>query len=440
MDKCVLFSPIGSTDPISGQHDGPMIHICRKFRPHKVYLYLSKEMCQYHDKDNRYIYTLEELGKKLGFKFEWELIRKEDLVEVQLMDYFYDDFEGVLKGIVGKNEGKLLLNVSSGTPAMKSALQNIAVLADIDCVPVQVATHAKRSNDRNEDKKKYDKGLEWECNLDNLEVAEDRCKVSEGDNLLTRIRRKIILKHISVYDYNAALNVAESMKLKIKESCLKLLQAAAARVMLDQRRMDKILDGTEFRFASISSDVRPLVESVLWLQMKVKRGEYVDFVRGITPAMTELFRLCLKNACGIDIERYCVKKGSSMRPDYLKAEKLEEQNPRILDVLDARYREFKDGFISSEILSCLIERYCDNEELVEIVKVLNKIDGESVRHIAAHAIATITDEWIKKQSGYYCHEILNMMKKVAFISCINNKKEIWDSYDEMNEMIKRELI
>ena len=25
-----------------------------------------------------------------------------------------------------------------------------------------------------------------------------------------------------------------------------------------------------------------------------KRGDYVDFVRGITPIMTELFRLCLK--------------------------------------------------------------------------------------------------------------------------------------------------
>lgn len=58
--KKVLFSPVGSTDPISNQRDGALLHIARVYKPDIIYLYLSKEMCELSDKDNRYIYCLED--------------------------------------------------------------------------------------------------------------------------------------------------------------------------------------------------------------------------------------------------------------------------------------------------------------------------------------------------------------------------------------------
>ena len=44
MNKYVLFSPIGTTDPIREYYDGPMLHIVRHYLPHKVYLYYTREM------------------------------------------------------------------------------------------------------------------------------------------------------------------------------------------------------------------------------------------------------------------------------------------------------------------------------------------------------------------------------------------------------------
>lgn len=61
--KKILFSPIGGTDPISNFRDGAMLHICRIYKPDIVYLYLSKEMCEFQEKDDRYRYCLEQLGK-----------------------------------------------------------------------------------------------------------------------------------------------------------------------------------------------------------------------------------------------------------------------------------------------------------------------------------------------------------------------------------------
>ena len=55
MNRVILFSPVGGTDPISlsNCHDGSLLHICRNYRPDKVILYMSKEMLDYQEADDR---------------------------------------------------------------------------------------------------------------------------------------------------------------------------------------------------------------------------------------------------------------------------------------------------------------------------------------------------------------------------------------------------
>lgn len=437
MSEYVFFSPIGNTDPITGQHDGAFLHICRHYKPKKVYLYLSKEMYEHHNTDNRYLYSLEELGKLLNHKFEYELIIRENLVDVQIFDFFYSEFEECIKKISQETDAMILLNVSSGTPAMKAALQTLAVLSEHKYIPIQVSTPAKQSN---EDKKTYEKELQWECNIDNTESTENRCQKSSGINLRAVIQKELILKHISDYDYNAALSVAQTIKEYVGDKLIDLLEAAVARVRMDQSTVDKKLRNTDIKFNTVQSDYMLLIESILWLQIKEKRGDYVDFVRGITPIMTELFRLCLKNVCKIDIEQYCIKKSTSMRPDFLDIEKVKKFDINFYNLLNKLYDgSFKSGYISSELLCRLICHYSKDSDLINKIKILNDIDGKTVRHIAAHTLTAITDEWITKRAGFSSAQILEMIKDIVFISHINNKQELWNSYDDMNEMIKKAL-
>lgn len=440
MSEYVFFSPIGNTDPITGQHDGAFLHICRHYKPKKVYLYLSKEMYEHHNTDNRYLYSLEELGKLLNHKFEYELIIRENLVDVQIFDFFYSEFEECIKKISQETDAMILLNVSSGTPAMKAALQTLAVLSEHKYIPVQVSTPEKKSNPSVEDKKRYKKELQWECNIDNGTNVENRCQISSGINLRAVIQKELILKHIAVYDYNAAFSVALTIKEFVGERLINLLKAAVARVRMEHNTVDKILSNTNIKFVSVQSNYKPLIESILWLQIKVKRGDYVDFVRGITPVMTELFRLCLKNVCNVDIEKYCKKKQTSIRPDFLDIESVKKIDVDFYNLLNQLYNGlFNSTYISSELLCRLICHYSKDNNLTEKIKILNDIDGKSVRHIAAHTLTAITDEWLEEQAGYSSEQILDMIKDVVFISHINNKKELWNSYDDMNEMIKKAL-
>ena len=78
MNKKILFSPVGGTDPVSQNNcrDGSMLHICRFEKPDKVVLYLSKEMVDYEQKDHRYSYCLGKLMELQNRKFEVEMINR----------------------------------------------------------------------------------------------------------------------------------------------------------------------------------------------------------------------------------------------------------------------------------------------------------------------------------------------------------------------------
>ena len=144
MSRTILFSPVGGTDPIpqTNWRDGSMLHICRVYRPDVVYLYMSAEILRLHEADNRYLYCLERLAERQNRDVEYHVIERPALNDVQLFDGFYDDFRKIIRDI---NDGMeepdtLLLNISSGTPAMKSALLVLATLGEYACRLIQVET------------------------------------------------------------------------------------------------------------------------------------------------------------------------------------------------------------------------------------------------------------------------------------------------------------
>ena len=91
MGRKILFSPIGGTDPIAATNfrDGSLLHICRKYHPDLVYLYLSGEMLEHHKRDNRYCYCLDKLQEAGNFKMTYEIIERESLINVSQYDFFY---------------------------------------------------------------------------------------------------------------------------------------------------------------------------------------------------------------------------------------------------------------------------------------------------------------------------------------------------------------
>lgn len=446
MARYVLFSPVGMTDPISDFHDGSMLHIARKYRPERVYIYLSQETAAFDKKDGRYAKALELLARNMNFPVKVTKILRPELVDVHLFDEFYDEFEEIIKKIKYENPGAvILLNVSSGTPAMKSALHTIAAMTDdAECIPIQVATPRKAHNERRESVADYELEVQWECNEDNDEEKFfDRCSCSKHYNLLLKIKKEIIRNHIDAYDYRAALAIADDCGRGVNGDAKNYLRAACARVQLDTRGTDAALSGASAEalaaFVPIrEGDKRSMAEYLLWLEVKLKRKEFCDFIRGISPLFLDLLEAAEKK-CGININAYCNRDQKGKK--RLMRSKMEVdggKGARILSVLDPIfYGCYRDSNLSSAQLAPLVEHFVPDEGLKSCVQKLRNIE-DVCRNRAAHEIISVTDDWIKREGGLSPEEILSELGKLSEYIGISRSR-IKGSYEKMNDFIKQSL-
>ena len=123
--------------------------------------------------------------------------------------------------------------------------------------------------------------------------------------MLEEFEKQSVKKLINSYDYAAAYSIARDSGMftdKFKE----LISAAAARLKLESKArtvfqkhgITGIFTNTKYHeFADIE-------EYLLLIKIKIKKEEYADFLRSITPAIYELFQMYLKFRCGFDISEY----------------------------------------------------------------------------------------------------------------------------------------
>ena len=436
MGKKYLFSPIGNTDPIKYFHDGSMIHICRHYLPDVVYLYLSKEMLENHRKDNRYVKTLELLGEALKHNFEIRIIEAPDMVQVQQYDVFYNEFRKIIGEIEAQkeDEDQLLLNMASGTPSMKSALLVMATLAEYRSLPIQVLTPKKESNLEHEDRKEYDVITNWELDQDNEADAENRCVEVRCINLMRLLKIDIIKKHLLSYDYSAALEVGKDIKTDISARAFQWLETAEARASLNWEKMNRVLPEKNGILSAVREDniKKILFEYTLALDLKVKRGEYADFIRAITPLGVDLLEMVLEQYCDVKIEQYYVSGGQH------KWSRTKLEGSEMLRLLQGDYPQFNYGSVYSTQLNNVIQKKCTSENLAKRVQDLVDVE-HNVRNVAAHNIVSATPDWVREKTGKSVSEIMGLVRYICEQVKINLRKENWASYDLMNQEIIKEL-
>ena len=440
----VLFSPIGMTDPVSQKNlnEGSLLNICRFYEPDKIYLYMSKEVMEFHEKDDRYIKCLERVYKYLGKNFEYEIIDRSELKEVQIFDFFYKEYRDILYRIHEENPGaKILLNVSSGTPAMKSALFVLCALFNFPMTPVQVSTPEKKSNSESEENPLDDfLGLIDEI-MTEPEVYGDRTEIALKENLNFELSKDIIKNHLKKYNYSAAFEVAQVTRQFLSEKSYHLIAAAFYRINLNRDGVEKNLKVVSDKFDYYETAQLKLVEYILYLSVNVKRNMLLEFIRGISPVLDSLFKKAFEVESGIDLDNYLTDKDGKVTWNRKKL--LSDDNgKKILYALNNSYNGFNfinpapgDNFLK---LMESEEFEISERNITKRAEELRDIEREG-RNKAAHQIVSIDDDFLKRETGYTSYEILN--KITAFVEDIKLgvKKEHWDSYEIMNEKIIESL-
>ncbi len=438
MNELILFSPLGGTDPISMNNcrDGSMLHICRVYKPSKIILYMSKEILENQGKDNRYHYALDHLFCLQGRKgVTVEEIKRPELTNVQEFDFFYKEFREIIGRIFAEmdDSDRLLLNVSSGTPAMKSGLLVLQTLGEFPATMIQVSTPTGKMNEHIH--KDYDIELLWDLNEDNESDFKNRCQIVQCPTLSKIKNEEIIKKHIAVYDYQAAVAVAETMQSEDTKSYLNYLKMAEARILLDFPTVDKWQKEIPENCLPVKSgNSRKYFEYALNLSIKLKRKEYADFIRGITPVIVDLFEIALKKQCSIDVNEY-TKSVNGVR--CWDKRKLEGTSLQIK--LNENYNgDFRCGPVYSDHLRILIQSYSRDGRLRSLADDLRNVEA-NIRNMAAHQIVSITEDKIKKTTGFTGKQIMDKIISIFSYTGMNIEEKSWYSYDEMNQRILKAM-
>ncbi len=382
----VLFSPLGRNDPMTlytSEEDGEeknkayetaCLQIIRKYRPDKIYLYMSGEICKnvYEDEisgnKNRYVQAIELLKNDLkdhGLQYDItekdiESIKRPELFkEVHEFDYFYQEFGKEIDNIIDKygENTEILCNVTSGTPAMNQALQILCVLrrphdslSNIKLKPFQVTipddllnTGSGRYIDKDEN---YSVDDLWKINADKGSMENTRVVESKSDQLFLLILNENIVRLLEKYDYEGAFALADQYSEQLNDpddpDNNEIIDALTFAKNRYERNFKEIFSSKQKKFRdqflpyygpisetekeeevsnsfaddSKSAQLLPeeeaeLFEYSLWLKLKVNKEDIDDFTRGINPFMYTRYDMILRKKFNINIKSYCDQKGES---------------------------------------------------------------------------------------------------------------------------------
>lgn len=457
MADAVLFTCVGTTDPVRGYRDGSMLHIMRHYRPKKVYVFLTEEMGKDEEKDHRY-------SKAIQYAQEhWEnydvahTLVYSHVVNPQDLDVvakpLYDCFDRILQE---NPESEILINLSSGTPQMKTILSMIAMDGSIRTIKgIQVASpEGKSGTTERTNKDDYAVEEELECNEDEEPSAPNRCTEPKLSSIERDRTRAQVRKLIEQRDYHALA----SFSTKLPASIQTLAKHLALRNDLQSKEAENLSREIEqnlgidlyphpgnFKDAK-GKQYKELSEYYLLLRNLERTQRYSEFVLRLNPFVTEMLQYILQDclpehAKGVIVtfyddenEQRAKFRGSVLQdalPDV--AMKLEQKLGKKLDERDFN-RDFS-MWIGVPLL-CIVGFNKVPDFVLETLIACERLNNKR-RNRLAHQLHAITEKDIEKfcidsQGKHYkphelCHSLGKMLAYAYPEYCDEKLFKIYDT-------------
>ena len=202
----ILISAVGDTDPIRNFHDGALVHIARKYRPDKIIIVFSERTLEKKEKINKVILSIDT-------EYMPEIVYHRQIIlneNVFVFDTMYEQFAALIQEYYTK-EDEFILNLSSATPQVKSALFVINRLSELNVNAVQVSSPEKDSNAGIRHDSEEDIQALIETNIDNKSDFVDRTIEDTSEKFKQGLMKKTIRDFIQKYDYKASLELANQL-------------------------------------------------------------------------------------------------------------------------------------------------------------------------------------------------------------------------------------
>ena len=422
----ILISAVGTTDPISNNRDAALLHIARTYRPEKVVLVYSEEMLIKKDLIEKAIFSIEDYHPDVTIE---STILKND--EVYLFDKMYEVMGQIVEKYSGTNH-QLILNLSSGTPQIISALFALNRIKDYNTQAIQVATPNKSANRQYVPLSSEGEQKLFNENEDNQKDYEDRTIKDEAEKFNQSLIKRHLRNLIASYDYLAAEELVtkkeyNNLLSKKKLSFLRATLNDFVKVFKTQAILKDIQD------YPLTDVEKKALNYFLMIEVLKERGQVADVL------------IKSKSYVEFIIEEK-IKKDY---PDLIKYDgalpKLNEEYKDFEDILDFIDLEFKKAkgikdekeriYSPQSTLNLLsyeniLSYYQVSPELLKSIKLINSLNGE--RNKVAHGLSEIDSKLVNSK------KLQQTIDTLRFI--LQNTFEIDDSYFTCYRTLNHEML
>lgn len=376
----VLISAVGDTDPFRNFHDGALIHIARKYRPEKVILIFSEHTAKKQGNIEKALFSI-------APDYKPEVKTHDSIIsdnEVHIFDVMFQRFSDILQEYYTK-EDEFILNLSSATPQIKSALFVINRLNGINVKAVQVSSpeHASNENIGHDNDENIDELIE--VNEDNKVNFIDRTIEDNAEKFSQALLKKTARDFIEKFDYKAALDILDQLS---DFPNLKSVRKEIRDVVncLSKQDVPKGL-----RHKKLKEEEQKILSAYLTIELQRERGNVSEsFIR-------------IKNLTEFILEDYIEKRNPGLIDDY--CESIQKYYPSLFDYskLLKATREFK----LRKTIAPIIEM---NSSRNTVAHSLSPLDSDAVNQlgIAMKTLKTLVrEQYHFSQSDFNFYQDLN---------------------------------
>lgn len=376
----VLISAVGDTDPFRNFHDGALIHIARKYRPEKVILIFSEHTAKKQGNIEKALFSI-------APDYEPELIIHDSIIsdnEVHIFDVMFQRFSDILQEYYTK-EDEFILNLSSATPQIKSALFVINRLNGINVKAVQVSSpeHASNENIGHDNDENIDELIE--VNEDNKVNFIDRTIEDNAEKFNQALLKKTARDFIEKFDYKAALDILDQL------SDFPNLKSVRDEIRDIVNCLSKQDVPKGLRHKKLKEEEQKILSAYLTIELQRERGNVSEsFIR-------------IKNLTEFILEDYIEKRYPGLIDDY--CESIQKYYLSLFDYskLLKATREFK----LRKTIAPIIEM---NSSRNTVAHSLSPLDSDAVKQlgIAMKTLKTLVrEQYHFSQSDFNFYQDLN---------------------------------
>ena len=425
----ILISAVGTTDPISNNHDAALLHIARNYRPDKIVLVYSQEMMVKQDLINKVLLSIE--GYNPIIEIDSTILNND---EVFLFDKMYE----VMGQIVQKytnDDNEIILNLSSGTPQIISALFALNRINDYNTQAIQVATPKKGAN--REYKPLTDSEIDALIveNQDNSLDFVDRSIKDKSEKFTQALVKRHLRSLIASFDYQAAeaiINRKEYNKLLSKKRIAYIREKLNdfSRVFKNQSILSDILS------FPLDDSQKKSLNYYLMIDVLKEREHIAD----VLIKAKSLAEFVIEETIKKDHEGLIVFDGNlpKLNPSFPDCE-------AILDDIDKKMKKSR-GIEDTEerifsvqstlnLLSYLniLEFYEYDSQLQTAINGILSLNGE--RNKVAHGLSEIDTRLLSRKKLKQLSENLRLL----LVDCLGIDSSYFNYYDKQNKELTKML-